>query len=246
MAKLETAKKEQDYLIDGLQETLKQLHQQLQLYEAQHAAQQAETHAARSTLKEAEAEMEAIHFEKKQLVQQWKSSLIGIARRDEALQATEAALRAQHEQEASIVTEMQGYRRALKEVQAHNEQVWKALSPGLAHSRSSPGLMLCASSAHHHSHPRRERSLSTGHARTRCTYVHSHGGWVDVERSPHTWRAGDGCAEEGGDGGGAGDGVYQRVPREKGEGAGNVREAEALARDYGRGGDTRRGGAEAA
>jgi len=40
VAKLENAKKEQDYLIDGLQETLKQLHQQLQLYEAQHAAQQ--------------------------------------------------------------------------------------------------------------------------------------------------------------------------------------------------------------
>jgi hypothetical protein len=30
--------------------------------------------------------MEAINFEKKQLVQQWKSSLIGMARRDEALQ----------------------------------------------------------------------------------------------------------------------------------------------------------------
>ena len=39
------------------------------------------------------------------------------------MQATESALRAQHEQEASIVTEMTGYRRALKEVQAHNEQV---------------------------------------------------------------------------------------------------------------------------
>jgi hypothetical protein len=67
--------------------------------------------------------MDAIHFEKKQLVQQWKSSLIGISRRDEALQATEEALRKQHEQEASIVTEMQGYRRALKEVQATNESV---------------------------------------------------------------------------------------------------------------------------
>jgi chromosome segregation ATPase len=84
---------------------------------------QAETTAARNTLKEAEAEMDAIHFEKKQLVQQWKSSLIGISRRDEALQATEEALRKQHEQEASIVTEMQGYRRALKEVQATNESV---------------------------------------------------------------------------------------------------------------------------
>ena len=40
VAKLENAKKAQDYLIDSLQETLKQLHQQLQLYDAQHAAQQ--------------------------------------------------------------------------------------------------------------------------------------------------------------------------------------------------------------
>jgi hypothetical protein len=31
--------------------------------------------------------MEAINFEKKQLLQQWKSSLIGMAKRDEALQA---------------------------------------------------------------------------------------------------------------------------------------------------------------
>ena len=43
--------------------------------------------AATDTLAEAGQEMEAINFEKKQLLQQWKSSLIGMAKRDEALQA---------------------------------------------------------------------------------------------------------------------------------------------------------------
>ena len=50
------------------------------------------------------------------------------------MQATESALRAQHEQEASIVTEMTGYRRALKEVQAHNEQVRVETRPKWSHS----------------------------------------------------------------------------------------------------------------
>ena len=36
--------------------------------------------------------MQAINFEKKQLLQQWKTSLIGMQRRDEALRATEDAL----------------------------------------------------------------------------------------------------------------------------------------------------------
>jgi hypothetical protein len=37
--------------------------------------------------------MELIQFEKKQLIQQWKSALIGLARRDEALTAATNALR---------------------------------------------------------------------------------------------------------------------------------------------------------
>mmetsp|Transcript_9071 Transcript_9071/g.15585 ORF Transcript_9071/g.15585 Transcript_9071/m.15585 type:complete len:897 (+) Transcript_9071:228-2918(+) len=120
---MEKEKKEQDFLIDNLQEQLKRLHQQHQLYEAQLAAQQRETTAAQETLNEAEQEMEAINFEKKQLVQQWKSSLIGMARRDEALQATEEALRKQHEQELSIDTEYDGYKRSIKAEQLENEKL---------------------------------------------------------------------------------------------------------------------------
>uniref|UniRef100_A0A7S0QXY1 Coiled-coil domain-containing protein 40 n=1 Tax=Pyramimonas obovata TaxID=1411642 RepID=A0A7S0QXY1_9CHLO len=120
---MEKEKKEQDFLIDNLQEQLKRLHQQHQLYEAQLVAQQRETRAAQETLNEAEQEMEAINFEKKQLAQQWKSSLIGMARRDEALQATEEALRKQHEQELSIDTEFEGYKRSIKGEQQENEKL---------------------------------------------------------------------------------------------------------------------------
>ena len=43
-------------------------------------------------------EMETIEFEKKQLMQQWKSSLIGMRRRDEALGATTDAIHEQIEE----------------------------------------------------------------------------------------------------------------------------------------------------
>lgn len=60
------------------QDNLKGLQQQLQLLTAQHEAQQQESRAAMETLAEAEAEMAGVHFEKKQLVAQWRSSLLAI------------------------------------------------------------------------------------------------------------------------------------------------------------------------
>ena len=81
--------KEQDVLIDQLNEKLKRDQEQLALTEAQLVSQRSETAAASQTLAEANREMEAITFEKKQLLQQWKSALIGMERRDEALQAIE-------------------------------------------------------------------------------------------------------------------------------------------------------------
>ena len=61
-----------------MQENIKSLQQSFQLYAAQLEAQKRETRAAMETLVEAEAEMESVHFEKKQLVAQWKSSLLAI------------------------------------------------------------------------------------------------------------------------------------------------------------------------
>jgi hypothetical protein len=63
-----------------MQENLKSLHQQLALYTAQLKEQQHETRAAKETLTEAEKEMEGVHFEKKQLLAQWKGSLNAVLR----------------------------------------------------------------------------------------------------------------------------------------------------------------------
>ena len=78
----------QDNLIDKLNEQLKRAQEELALHEAQYIAQRNESGAADQTLRDAQQEMEAINFEKKQLLQQWKSALLGMQRRDEALQAT--------------------------------------------------------------------------------------------------------------------------------------------------------------
>ena len=49
-------------------------------------AQQHETRAARELLTEAASDMEGVNFEKKGLLAQWQASLLGLQRRDEALQ----------------------------------------------------------------------------------------------------------------------------------------------------------------
>ena len=63
------------------------------MYDAQLSAQGEETKEAKEALMEAHMEIDAINVEKKQLFQQWNSSLIGMRRRDEAHSAMNEALR---------------------------------------------------------------------------------------------------------------------------------------------------------
>lgn len=119
--KLEKAKMEQDFRIDTLQENLKGTQQQLALVGAQLEAQRRETRAALETLAEAEAEMENVHFEKKQLLAQWKSSLLAIQKRDEALSAIQDGMREQQQQELSLVLEIDGYKKDIVKEQLSNE-----------------------------------------------------------------------------------------------------------------------------
>ncbi len=86
--KLEKGKKDQDLLIDHLQQQLRSQEQQIAIYSQQYDAQKRETRAAKEMLAGAEAEMEGIHFEKKQLTAQWQSSLIATQRRDQALRVS--------------------------------------------------------------------------------------------------------------------------------------------------------------
>ena len=123
ISKREKEKSEQDALLDKLHEELKTLKRKYELHSAQLEAQQGETIAAKEMLTEAEERMQDINFQKKQLVQQWKSTLIGMARRDEALQATEDALRKQREQGIAIDQELEGYRKSIRDEEAKNEKL---------------------------------------------------------------------------------------------------------------------------
>ena len=86
--KLEKGKKDQDLLIDHLHQQVQTQEQQIAIYTQQYESQRRETRAAKEMLAGAEAEMEGIHFEKKQLTAQWQSSLIATQRRDEALRVS--------------------------------------------------------------------------------------------------------------------------------------------------------------
>ncbi|XP_028395247.1 coiled-coil domain-containing protein 40-like [Dendronephthya gigantea] len=123
VSQAEQLKKKQDFLVDRLTQKVDRLHEEITMYEAQTLAQEEETRSAQRTLAEAVTEIEAIELEKKQLYQQWQSSLIGMSRRDEAFAAMQQALNLQKERIKTIETELDGYRNSISKAQATNEQL---------------------------------------------------------------------------------------------------------------------------
>jgi len=123
LAKAEEEKKKQDLLVNVLTQAIDHLREDIELFEAQLSAQKDETRAALKTLTEASTELEAIQLEKKQLLQQWNSSLIGMRRRDEAYAAMQEAVGLQNQKIMAIDTELDGYKRQIKKAQEQNEQL---------------------------------------------------------------------------------------------------------------------------
>ena len=78
MQRLERLKTKQDSMIDNLNEQLKNNKDSLKLLEAQIQSQVAETATAKSTLVEAQKEIDLIGVDKKEYLQKWKSSLVGM------------------------------------------------------------------------------------------------------------------------------------------------------------------------
>ncbi|CAE8616802.1 unnamed protein product [Polarella glacialis] len=120
---IEAVKHKQDLLIDGMNEDVKRLTEAKATLDAQIAAQKQETEAAMATLREAAREMEAIDFEKKQLMLQWRSSLVGMQRRDEALQNVQKALQEQSEAELAVENEIRGLQGTIRQEQERHEQL---------------------------------------------------------------------------------------------------------------------------
>mgnify|MGYP002803838012 FL=1 len=120
---MEEVKTKQDLLIDSMNEDIKRLTERKALLDSQIAAQKQETEAAMATLREASREMEAIQFEKKQLMMQWRSSLVGMQRRDEALENVQKALEEQSEAELAIENEIRGLHASIRTEQERHEQL---------------------------------------------------------------------------------------------------------------------------
>lgn len=83
---LEAQKREQDFLIDSMQHQLRRLGRQAALAGEALGVQRGETAAARQFTAQALADMEEVAFEKKQLLGQWRASLVAMKKRDASLE----------------------------------------------------------------------------------------------------------------------------------------------------------------
>ncbi|XP_069786181.1 coiled-coil domain-containing protein 40 isoform X2 [Narcine bancroftii] len=114
-------KQKQDMFVDRLVSQMNALGEQIAMYEAQYGAQAEETKAARNAVAEASMEIVAINLEKRQLLEQWKSSLIGMQRRDEVYVAMQEAVRQAKQQVETLKMEIQAYKKLIMKQEERNE-----------------------------------------------------------------------------------------------------------------------------
>nr|XP_046258864.1 coiled-coil domain-containing protein 40 isoform X2 [Scatophagus argus] len=124
----EEQKLKQDLYIERLTKDMERLTQQIAMSEAQVSAQAEETQAAKEALSEAEMEMESVAMARKQLLQQWSSSLMGIGRRDEAFSAMQEAVSTINHQLILLDRETEGYKKSITEEQEKNETLTMQLN----------------------------------------------------------------------------------------------------------------------
>ncbi|XP_047435310.1 coiled-coil domain-containing protein 40 isoform X1 [Mugil cephalus] len=119
----EDQKLKQDLYVERLTNEMEQLTQQKALYETQASAQEGETQAAKEALSEAEMEIESLLMVRKQLLQQWNSSLMSMRRRDEDFSAMKKAMRAVVHQVALLDREIESYKKSTTAEQEQNESL---------------------------------------------------------------------------------------------------------------------------
>nr|XP_055068885.1 coiled-coil domain-containing protein 40 [Misgurnus anguillicaudatus] len=119
----EEHKHEQDFYLDRLTKHVEKLSEQIALYEVQITAQREETKAAMETLSEAQLEVDSLFLERKQLFQQWNSSLVMMRRRDEAYNSMQEELTSANDQMRFLESEINGYKTSITQEEEQNEQL---------------------------------------------------------------------------------------------------------------------------
>ena len=100
---------------------VQKLQETIDLQKAQRFAQGDQTKQVRGLLTQATTELDILRLEKKQILQQWNSSLVGMQRRDEALAGIHKVKRDNQDKLNTMCTEMSSYKRSIKQTQEKNE-----------------------------------------------------------------------------------------------------------------------------
>ncbi|KAM9490921.1 coiled-coil domain-containing protein 40 isoform 3-T4 [Salvelinus alpinus] len=145
----EEQKHKQDLYVERLTKHMERLTEQIALYEVQTIAQSEETQAAKEALSEAQMEMDSLGMERRQLLQQWNSSLVGMRRRDDAYTAMLEALRTATHQVRSLDTEIEGFKKSITREGERNELLTVLLNRTQLDSATSRKLIS-------HSHSQQE------------------------------------------------------------------------------------------
>lgn len=120
---LEKGKTFQDLYIDSLNEQIKRIQMDVSLYDEQIANEREQSRNSNSMLSELVTELELLTSEKRQLVQQWKSSVLALNRRDQALLAANNALNETIFSMKGKKGELIGYGRDIAQIINENESL---------------------------------------------------------------------------------------------------------------------------
>ncbi|CAH8670716.1 unnamed protein product [Schistosoma rodhaini] len=123
LSKFEDEKLRQDILVDRMQTKVDQLKDDIALYETQIAAQEIEMNTSQNLLYAAETQMVTINIDKAHLLTQWKTSLLGLQRRNEAYADLLAAYNKLKEELLVLENEQNAYKRSINKEQETHEQL---------------------------------------------------------------------------------------------------------------------------
>lgn len=110
----ESEKKKQDFLIDHLEEQIKNLHEKKLLFEAQLKSQAAETKEAKENLVEAQEEIRNIIEKKKIVLKDWNKAVISMKTKDKALQIVRENIKEQESDKLKYSSQISRYRELIQ------------------------------------------------------------------------------------------------------------------------------------
>uniref|UniRef100_A0A8D1WEJ3 Coiled-coil domain containing 40 n=1 Tax=Sus scrofa TaxID=9823 RepID=A0A8D1WEJ3_PIG len=127
-SRAELEKQQQDLHVDQLTTRANQLEEQTALFEAQYHAQVEDTRMLRKAVNEACMEIDTINVEKKRILQQWATSLVGMKHRDEAHRTIQEALSECQHQAKSMDGELEAYKKSIVKEEEKNEKLASILN----------------------------------------------------------------------------------------------------------------------